>query len=296
MILSENHRSGVILVLLGALIVSPIGVVVAALGAISSSELLIYRCIGVFLFFLLLLMVKSKKSLIHTIRSAGKTGFFAGFALSLALVSSMYSFQNTTVTRTLLLFSISPIFAAILSWIFLNEKLSLATLASVCLAILGIGFVVLGGPDDQTAAMPNLLSGDISAFCGSFAYAVFSVLLRVGQSTDMRPAMLYAGLFGLIFGVVFWLTAGGEVYAGATEILIMLGAGFFLTGTAFLLFTIGSKFVAAAEFAMISLSEVFWGSLWAFVFMNQIVSAETAMGAVLFFSAVFINVKYGPKS
>lgn len=288
----DNHRKGILLVLLGALVVSPIGAVVAALEGISSPELIVYRCIGVVFFFLFLLQVKSDEPLIPTIRNAGRTGVYAGLALSLALVFSMYSFQHTTVTRTLLLFSIAPVFSAIISWFFLNERLSLAKLISIGLAILGIGFVVLGGPDDQSSSRPELLSGDIAALCGSLAYAVFSVLLRVGKGADMRPAMLFAGGFGIIWGLGFWGVLGAGIDARFQEVALMLCAGFFLTGTAFLLFSIGSKFVAAAEFAMISLSEVFWGSLWAWLFLGQVVSAETAVGAAMFFAAVLIDAKF----
>ncbi|WP_170467574.1 DMT family transporter [Ruegeria arenilitoris] len=288
----KSHRGGIALIMIGAVVVSPTGSVVAAFDQSSPSELLVFRCIGIFLFFLFLLIFDSAKPLSSVMFGIGKPGLCAGLSISMALVLSMYSFQHTTVARTLLFFSIAPMFSALLSWFVLGERLSLATLLALGLAMLGICFVALGGKADLAGSKPGHFYGDVSALCGSIAYAVFTVSLRAGKATDMRPAMLLGGGLGIVWGLSFLALTGQGFSGDWSAVWLMMFVGFCLTGTTFLLFTLGSKFVPAAEFAMISLSEVFWGSLWAWLFLSQGISSLTAMGAVVFFAAVFIDAKY----
>lgn len=287
-----SHSAGIGLILLGALVISPMGAIVAMFDHAGPMELLVYRCLGVFLFFICLLKASGTKSLLAEIKNARVPGMLAGLSLALALVLSMYSFQHTTVARTLLLFAIAPVFTAVLGWLVIGERLSWVTLCAIALSIFGIYIVVVGGNDFSSNATTRQLSGDIAALFGSIMFAVFSVSLRAGRTLDMRPAMFLAGGFGIVFGLVLSGITNQEFSADFSEALLMVIAGFFLTGAAFLLFSIGSKSVSAAEFTMVSLSEVFWGSLWAWLIVSQSVSKETAIGAIIFFTAVFIDSKF----
>lgn len=278
--------------LFGALTISPIGAIVTAIEEATPSELLIFRCIGITLFFVALLKLTDAGSLVAVVRKTGVPGLIAGFSMASALTLSMYAFQQTTVARTLLLFSTAPVLSGFLAWIFLGERVSLVKIVAIGLTVLGINIVVFGDADGQLAGAAGDRSGDAAALIGALMYATFTVALRAGRDIDMRPAMMLSAVIGLAIGLGVMGLQHRALSIGLADATLMVVVGFGLTGSAFLLFSIGSKVISAPEFTVFSLSEVFWGSLWAWLLLGQSVSIATAAGAVLFLTAVLIDAKY----
>ncbi len=289
-----NRRLGIGLILLGALIISPTGALVAGLGHISSLEIVILRCFGIVAFFFLIVVATSGFGGIARFRKSGLPGLVASFVMGTIMVLSIYAFHNAPVARVLLLFSTAPLQAALIARFVLGERLAKATILALCLSLAGIVLIVLGGivsSDEDRIS----LSGDLAAVFSSTLYAVFSVALRAGRDMDMRVSMLMVGLIGMVFALVLFFATGEQVGSNAVEAAIVFGMGFFLTGGAFLLFTIGSKWVSSAEFSMVSLSEIFFGSLWAWLFLSQNISLTTGIGGALFFFAILIDARFASR-
>ena len=287
----DNRRRGIGLILLGALVISPTGALVAGLGHISSLEIVILRCFGIAAFFFLFVVATSGFGGIARFRKSGLPGLVASFVMGLIMVLSIYAFHNAPVARVLLLFSTAPLQAAFIARFVLGERLAKATILALCLSLVGIVLIVLGGLSSGDQVQFSL-SGDLAAIFSSTLYAVFSVALRAGRDVDMRVSMLMVGLIGMVFALALFFATGERVSSSAVEAVIIFGIGFFLTGGAFLLFTIGSKSVSSAEFSMVSLSEIFFGSLWAWLFLSQNISVTTGIGGALFLFAIVIDARF----
>jgi len=79
---------------------------------------------------------------------------------------------NISVANTVLILSTGPVFAALLGWLLLRERVSRATWFAKVLAFLGVAIMVSGG----IAAGDQL--GMLFAFVAVFAFAVMIVALR----------------------------------------------------------------------------------------------------------------------
>lgn len=290
----DDRRRGIGLIVLGALIISPTGALVAGMGHVSTPEFVILRCAGIAAFFALAVAVTSGLGGIARFRQSGVPGLVASVSLGTIMVLSIYAFQNAPVARVLLLFSTAPLQAALIARLVLGERLAKATVLALCLSLAGIILIVMGGLNSDSTDDFSL-SGDLAAVLSSTLYAVFSVALRAGRDLDMRVSMLMVGLIGMILALVLFLSVGERVNSTTLEAAAIFGIGFFLTGGAFFLFTIGSKWVSSAEFSMVSLSEIFFGSLWAWLFLSQGISLITGLGGVLFFLAILVDARFATK-
>lgn|GEM_PF-3748594 len=287
-----SRRTGIFLIILGALVISPVGAIIADLDHVSPAEILFLRCVGVAAFFFLIITGTSNIGAIRAIRLSGLSGIVAAGSMAAALACSIFAFQHTSVARTLLLFALAPLLAAVLARFFLKERLAKATLVALAISLVGLVLIVLGGREFDGGHSPSSIAGDFAALCGSFFYASFAVALRAGKLVDMRPAMLVTGVIGAAFGSILFVWGGEQISSSVADAGLVIAIGFALTGGAFLLFTIGSKSVSSAEFTMISLSEILFGSIWAWAFLGQGISGLTLAGGVLFITALLVDVRF----
>jgi drug/metabolite transporter (DMT)-like permease len=112
----------------------------------------------------------------------------------------------------------SPIFIAVLGWLFLKEKLGWLRSAGIALASLGVLLVVGQG---------NLLSltsghfgstGDILILISAINWAVFSVLSRSGlKRFPAARMMFYVMAIGWLFSSVLFLAVPGQAGHGLSE-------------------------------------------------------------------------------
>lgn len=290
----NNRRWGIGLILLGSLIISPVGAVVAGMGHVSSLEFVILRCAGIAVFFAVVVAATSGIGGLTRFRQSGIPGLVASLSLGTIMVMAVYAFHHAPVARVLLLFSTAPLQAALIARLVLGERLAGATVLALCLSLVGIVLIVAGGRNDAGEAGFSL-SGDLAAIASSVLYAVFSVALRAGREVDMRVSMLMVGLIGMTLALILFVVNGEYAQSNGAESAVIFGTGFLLTGGAFFLYTIGSKFVTSAEFSMVSLSEIFFGSLWAWLFLSQSISGTTALGGALFFFAIILDARFASR-
>ncbi len=290
----NDRRLGIGLILLGALIISPVGAMVAGMAHVSSLEFVVLRCAGIAVFFFAAVAATTGIGGVARFRQSGLPGLVASVSLGTIMVMSVYAFHHAPVARVLLLFSTAPLQAALIARLVLGERLAPATVLALFLSLGGIVLIVAGGREEAVETGASLL-GDIAALASSFLYAVFAVALRAGREVDMRISMLMAGLIGMTLALILFFATDQQVRSSGVETMIIFGVGFFLTGGAFFLFTIGSKSVSSAEFSMVSLSEIFFGSLWAWLFLSQHISFTTALGGALFFLAILLDARFASK-
>ena len=135
---------------------------------------------------------------ITVIRPSAWRGFFAHPQLWLLLVAS--GFTNVgfnwavtvgDVVRVVLLFYLMPAWAVLLSWGFLGEKPTRASLGRLLLAMLGV-LLVLKSPDSPWPVPQD--AADWLSIMGGFSFAATNVLLRKLSHTPSEARMV--AMFG----------------------------------------------------------------------------------------------------
>jgi drug/metabolite transporter (DMT)-like permease len=104
----------------------------------------------------------------------------------------------------------SPIFIALLGWLFLKEKMGWLRVAGIALAFVGVLLVVSKGNFASLVIGGAITIGDILIMISAPNWAVFSVLSR--YSLKHHPAalmMFYVMLFGWLFSSVLFFSGPG---------------------------------------------------------------------------------------
>ncbi len=273
------------LVLLSGVLLSIGGPLIRLIDSANEWQFLTYRAGALVAVLLVIVAARYPGRVIATLRAAGGTALLAGFCLAGAFLGFVFSITHTTVANTLFLLSAAPFAAALLGWLILGETVSRATWIAMLGAFAGVAVMIGEGIAESD------LFGDLAALGAALGFAAFSVALRSGRGVDMIPAVIFAGVIsGITSAAVAYLLG-----AGLTVPLRDVGLSFIYGGVGIggglLLYTLGSRYVPAAELVLLSLTEVILGPLWVWLAFAEMPSRPTLLGgAVLLASITWLTV------
>ena len=212
----------------------------------------------------------------------GLSGLLGGIGLGTAMITFIWSITNTSAAITLLCLAAMPFITALLGFLFLKEQISFGVwmsivVASIGVAIMGFGSVSLG-------SFTGLLFGLASAV----GFSIFSVTLRWKKNTPKFTTVAIAGLFCVVVSL-FILNSNdlNIISTSKNESLFALHGTLVCLGL--ILYSIGSKFIPAADLTLLSLTEVVGGIFWVWLpilGINEIPSANTIIGGFLILMAI----------
>lgn len=104
----------------------------------------------------------------------------------------------------------TPIFMALLGWVFLREKLLVYQILGIGLATIGVILVVSKGEFNLSNTGAFGEPGDLLILLSALNWAVFSILSRWGlQRYSAAGMMFYVMFFGWVFTSVFFVSSSG---------------------------------------------------------------------------------------
>ena len=274
-----NKVPGPLLVFLGACTLSFGGLIVKSFEGANLWQILFWRSIFFSIVVLVFLTISHKKNFFRSIYKVGLPGFLGGIVLSFGYAGYVFAMYNTTVANANFIIQTQTIFLAIFGYIFLKEKISKLTLASIFLAFFGI-FLMLG-----SSLTPGQMIGNIAAFVMPISFAVLILTVRKYPNVDMIPLQLIAGIGAIIIGYLF----STKIIISSHDIFLGFIAGFFQVGLGFIFITIGAKTTPSALVGIIMLTEAVLGPLWAWLFINETPPLVVLVGGTIVLSAVLMQ-------
>src|SRR4029453_9329996 len=139
---------------------------------------------------------------LRQLRQLGLAGSIAIAAFAASVFSFISAINGTTVANTLVTASAAPLFAALLSWIFLKERVKPATWIAVTLLFLGIAIIFSG------SVRTSLIAGDLFALLYAGSLAAYYVALRHCAPGHLLLVVAVGGLFS---GLLAWPLAAPTV-------------------------------------------------------------------------------------
>ena len=213
----------------------------------------------------------------------GLSGILGGLGLAIAMISFIWSITNTSAAITLLCLAAMPFITALLSFLFLKEKISLSVWLTIILA--AIGFVIMAVGNKNTGSIIGLIFGLASAL----GFAIFSVTLRWRRQTPKFTTVSIAGLIcAIISGFVILNQDLNFLSSSKNQALFATHGSLVCIGL--ILYSMGSKHIQAAELTLLSLTEVIGGIFWVWLpwlGINEIPSNNTIIGGFLIFVSIF---------
>tara|TARA_Y100000817_G_C16826214_1_gene531346 strand:- start:357 stop:1262 length:906 start_codon:yes stop_codon:yes gene_type:complete len=213
----------------------------------------------------------------------GLSGILGGLGLAIAMISFIWSITNTSAAITLLCLAAMPFITALLSFLFLKEKISLSVWLTIILAAIGIVIMAVG--NQNTGSIIGLIFGLASAL----GFAIFSVTLRWRRQTPKFTTVSIAGLIcAIISGFVILNQDLNFLSSSKNQALFATHGSLVCIGL--ILYSMGSKHIQAAELTLLSLTEVIGGIFWVWLpwlGINEIPSNNTIIGGFLIFVSIF---------
>ena len=186
----------------------------------------------------------------------------------------------TSVASVLVIISVQPLFAAVLSRVFLGEKSPAVTWIAICIALLGILWVL-----GNSWQGPHL-KGNLLALLCALALSGKFVNDRAETQHSMIPALIGGGLMMSVFAVFSTesIMLTGVAQWGWTLVLCLI-----IVPLAFVLITLGPKRLPAAEVSMLMLLETVIGPLWIWLFLQITPDTSALQGGSLVIATLVIH-------
>jgi drug/metabolite transporter (DMT)-like permease len=288
------HRNAILLMLVATFLWSIAGVFTRHLEHARSWEVTFWRSLFALLFMVVALLWQHRGDRVRdgiasawtAIRRVGWPGLLSGAMWATMFTCFMLALTRTTTANTLIVNSLSPLFAAILSWIVLKQPVARRTWVAIAIAMAGMAWMFHAGIAADAAAV----TGTLIAFGVPVAAAINVVTIKkVGHRIDLVPAVL----IGALLSAAITLPIALPLQATGHDIAILGTLGVFQLGLPCMLMVWASRHLSAAEISLFTLLEVVEGPLWSWLFAGERIAGSTIGGGLVVLVALVVNEAVG---
>lgn len=274
-----RQSSRVILVLACGVIAISFSSILTKMCRAPAITIAFYRLSIASLFYLFILRARGSIKNTFTMTQV-KWAFCAGAALALHFITWISSLSYTSVASSTILVVTSPVWAALGSALFLQEKIRAATAIGIIITF--IGSSIISGADFTLA--PQALFGNLLAIAGAVFAAVYLVIGR-----RLRAAIDVLSYITVVYGVaavmsLFFLILTHSPLAGfSTRTFgLLLGIALFPQIIGHTSLNWALKYFSATTVAIVSLGEPIGASLLAWLLLDERVSGiQFAGGSII---------------
>ena len=285
----NDRLRGMMLVAGAAVAWSTGGLLARSIESADSWTTIFWRSASAFAFLLAFITITEGRAVPRLFRQMGWPGLLVGLCFACASISLVVALSLTSVAKTLVIMSSTPLIAAIFGRVFLAEPIAPATYATIAAVMVGIAVMVSGAETDGSAL------GDFFAFLIAVAYAGAIVTSRRYPHIGMMPAACSGA--GLAMAISFLFAAPLTVTLHDLPILFLFGAGQLGLGLA--LFVTGVRLIPAAHSALIAMLEPILGPVWVWLALGEKPAATVLVGGAIVIASVaaktFLDVRQRPE-
>ena len=237
---------------------------------------------AIFIILNLYLFLTEGSKFTNNYNKIGLSGIIGGISLGIANLTFILSLTSTSAAVTLLMLGALPFLAAIIAYIFLNEKISKTTFIAIIIAAAGIIFMCFDSI--QTGTLFGLVNGLVS----SLGFAVFTVTLRWKKNTPKLTTVSIAGIFAAAISLVVIFFNDSSVLMSLKNTSLSSLHGFIVC-SALILYSSKSKYLPAADLTLLSLTEILGGIFWVWLPLfgiNEVPNNNIIIGGVIITLAI----------
>ncbi|HLU50154.1 MAG TPA: DMT family transporter [Planctomycetota bacterium] len=220
-----------------------------------------------------------------------------GFFLALHFATWISSLDRISVAASVVIVNSLPIFAALLSWVWLRESLSRVQRAGLVLAVAGVAMIAIlnegesNGADGSPTRDP--IGGALLALAGAASGAVYFVIGRFAR----RGGTLF-GYVSAVYGasaaflLLFAIVLGSSIWPFPPRdwlVLAGLVIGPTLLGHTVLNWAL--KWVPAPVANSVTLGEPLVAALLAFLFVREVPPVATVVGGIVLLAGIALVVR-----
>ena len=197
-----------------------------------------------------------------------RQGVVVAVSFAIANLAFIFSIQNTAVANTLVIMSLSPLFAALLSYFFFREPISTGTWLAAVAIFLGLTMVFYG------SLATGGVVGDLAALVTSLCVAISLVLMREHRDISMVPALAWSSGLACLAALPFALPAS----LSGTALMLMLVLGLIVLPASLTMIGLAPRYLPAPEVSLILRLEALLAPLWVWLVLGEVPSRQTLIG------------------
>ena len=197
-----------------------------------------------------------------------RQGVVVAVSFAIANLAFIFSIQNTAVANTLVIMSLSPLFAALLSYFFFREPISTGTWLAAVAIFLGLTMVFYG------SLATGGVVGDLAALVTSLCVAISLVLMREHRDISMVPALAWSSGLACLAALPFALPAS----LSGTALILMLVLGLIVLPASLTMIGLAPRYLPAPEVSLILRLEALLAPLWVWLVLGEVPSPQTLIG------------------
>ncbi len=275
---AAGYRSGIVLLLISAVVFSTAGVFTKGVTA-DAWSVIFWR--GLFAAgFTSLYIVTTRKAQAEFHRM-GKPGLAIVLVSAAGTVAFIPAFKFTSIANVTLIYAAAPFVAASMAWLWFREKPASGVMWCSLVAILGV-IIIFSGSIDQVTH--DSLIGDALALWMTLSMALVFVIYRRYPSAPAAGPAVLASLLLCPLSLFF----GDPFSESLHEILIMA-----LFGIVFAIASVtlaeGARRIPPAEASLVSNLEIPLAPLWALLLFTEIPPLQTITGGVIIVIAILLS-------
>ena len=275
----STHAKGLLITATGVLIISPDGLLARLIQA-DHWTMIFWRALLLSFGMWLTVSLFYPNRVRQQYRSVRGPGLLMMVTYSLGTISFVFAITHTSVANTLIILSSTPLFAALISRLLLNERLRLRTIIAITLVAVGIVVIAMG-----SASAGSGLHGDLAAITGSFFLACGFTFVRRFPQVSALSAISCSGLLTAL--LVLPLASPLAISQADFGYLLLMGLYVVPVGTA--LMFVGPRYLPSAEVGLLLLLESILGPLWVWLVLGDQPGVYTLAGGAIVLSTLALN-------
>jgi len=267
----STKLTGLSLSFIGVVVISPDALVLRWV-AMDHGTLLLWRGLFLIAGFSAVILYQYQLNSLKALSRAGWFGVLSGFLFAINTFCYTKSIQLTSVTAAMMIISTAPVFAALISWLLLKERINDLTAIVIICTLVGIAIIAADSEGHNT------ITGNLFALVCAVSMAMNFVLARFKSARDLTPGLVFSGLFIVLLAVLEGAdnTMPETLQLGAIAIIAMIALPI-----GFTLLQIAPRFISATDVSLFLLLEAVLAPFWVWLVLSEIPSVTALIGSVV---------------
>ena len=205
-----------------------------------------------------------------------------GFLFGISNLFFILAIKTTSVANTVMILSTGPIFASLYDFLLYKIKSTINIYISSCFIFLGLYIIFynqIGSSD---------MIGKFYALVCVNAFSVAFVLMSKHKEIDRFAVASVAGFITAIISFIFLKSLSIDL----NTFYILLFSGLIISPISRVLLGMGTKTLPASEVGLLMIVETILAPIWVWIFLDEILSFYTLVGACIILLTLILNSFY----
>ena len=277
-----SPKYATILILSGALCMSFAALFVKLIQNADGFQILFYRGFPQCMMVMIVACFIRRISLVEFFKSIDKTDLILGFTMCIAFSFYVFALLNTSVASALFILSISPVFAALLSWRIIGEIPTKTTWIAILFAMVGV--TVMVGAD----LTRGQLIGNLFAMISAFSFALMLVFARKSKKSDVLTGNFLGAGFAILMAIILAYSYGDGLIVSTQDMLLSFALGAFTIGIGIAFVAWAAPYLPAPNVGVLVLIESVLAPVWVWLFLDMPMKYQEILGGLIILCAVLI--------